>query len=144
MVNPFLRARKAGRSRSICIPDSKKCSKVPAVSLFFHEQVLQIVHIVTGCDLPQADEVRRSMGSPEKQKNVDKWFHEQARARGFDEASVARIWEVLRAFASFGFCKAHAAAFALPTYQSAWLKTHHRRRSWPECSPTTRGCTRND
>jgi error-prone DNA polymerase len=32
---------------------------------------------------------------------------------------------VLRAFASFGFCKAHAAAFALPTYQSAWLKTHY-------------------
>ena len=36
-----------------------------------------------------------------------------------------QIWEVLKAFASFGFCKAHAAAFALPTYQSAWLKTHH-------------------
>ena len=33
--------------------------------------------------------------------------------------------QVLAAFASFGFCKAHAAAFALPTYQSAWLKTHH-------------------
>jgi error-prone DNA polymerase len=32
---------------------------------------------------------------------------------------------VLKAFASFGFCKAHAAAFALPTYQSAWLKTHY-------------------
>ena len=36
-----------------------------------------------------------------------------------------KIWEVLKAFASFGFCKAHAAAFALPTYQSAWLKAHH-------------------
>jgi error-prone DNA polymerase len=35
------------------------------------------------------------------------------------------VWEVLRAFASFGFCKAHAAAFALPTYQSAWFKAHH-------------------
>jgi error-prone DNA polymerase len=35
------------------------------------------------------------------------------------------VWEVLVAFGSFGFCKAHAAAFALPTYQSAWLKTHH-------------------
>ncbi len=32
---------------------------------------------------------------------------------------------MLEAFASFGFCRAHAAAFALPTYQSAWLKTHH-------------------
>ncbi len=42
------------------------------------------------------------------------------RGRGPD-----RIWEVLKSFASFGFCKAHAAAFALPTYHSAWLKTHH-------------------
>ena len=40
-------------------------------------------------------------------------------------ADLDRIWEVLKAFASFGFCKAHAAAFALPTYQSAWLKAHH-------------------
>ena len=36
------------------------------------------------------------------------------------------MWKVVAAFASFGFCKAHAAAFALPTYQSAWLKAH-----WP-------------
>ena len=39
--------------------------------------------------------------------------------------TITEIWDVLRAFASFGFCKAHAAAFALPTYQSAYLKTHH-------------------
>ena len=44
---------------------------------------------------------------------------------GLRPADVERIWEVLKAFASFGFCKAHAAAFALPTYQSAWLKAHH-------------------
>ena len=37
----------------------------------------------------------------------------------------SEVWKVLEAFASFGFCKAHAAAFALPTYQSAWLKAHY-------------------
>ena len=36
-----------------------------------------------------------------------------------------RVWEVLAAFGAFGFCKAHAAAFAVPVYQSAWLKRHH-------------------
>src|SRR4029079_19705880 len=36
-----------------------------------------------------------------------------------------KVWKVIEAFASFGFCKAHAAAFALPTYQSAWLKAHY-------------------
>ncbi len=44
---------------------------------------------------------------------------------GYDLATVERVWEVLKAFGSFGFCKAHAAAFALPTFQSAWLKAHH-------------------
>ena len=38
---------------------------------------------------------------------------------------MQRVWEVLEAFGGFGFCKAHAAAFAIPTYQSAWLKRHY-------------------
>ena len=54
------------------------------------------------------------------------WFFPRALGRGYPLPVVERIWEVLEAFASFGFCKAHAAAFALPTYQSAWLKAH-----WP-------------
>ena len=54
------------------------------------------------------------------------WFFPRALGRGYPLAVVEQVWEVVAAFASFGFCKAHAAAFALPTYQSAWLKTH-----WP-------------
>lgn len=38
---------------------------------------------------------------------------------------IARTWEIVEAFGSYGFCKAHAVAFAVPTYQSAWLKAHH-------------------
>ena len=75
--------------------------------------------------LAEADEVRRALGSPAGQDEVEKWWRPAALARGYDPDDVDRIWGVLKAFASFGFCKAHAAAFALPTYQSAWLKTHH-------------------
>jgi len=75
--------------------------------------------------LAEADETRRSMGSPGGQDDVRAWFYPAALARGYDLVTVERVWEVLRAFASFGFCKAHAAAFALPTYQSAWFKAHH-------------------
>ena len=53
------------------------------------------------------------------------WFFPRALARGYDRPLVERVWKVIEAFASFGFCKAHAAAFALPTYQSAWLKAHY-------------------
>ena len=62
---------------------------------------------------------------PTSQPEVEAWFRPLALARGYDVAIVDKVWEVLKAFASFGFCKAHAAAFALPTYQSAWLKAHH-------------------
>ena len=93
--------------------------------MVFHEQVLKIVAETTGVSLAQADEVRRAMGTPHGQVEIEAWWRPAARARGYAPADVDRIWEVLKSFASFGFCKAHAAAFALPTYHSAWLKTHH-------------------
>ena len=52
-------------------------------------------------------------------------FLERAAARGVDREVAERTWTAVAEFASFGFCKAHAAAFAVPTYQSAWLKTHY-------------------
>ena len=69
--------------------------------------------------------MRRALGTPDGQPEVEVWLRPRAYARGYDVATVDKVWEVLKAFASFGFCKAHAAAFALPTYQSAWLKAHH-------------------
>src|SRR5205085_3123541 len=56
---------------------------------------------------------------------VKLWFLPRAMGQGFSRSVVEAVWNVLEAFGSFGFCKAHAAAFALPTYQSAWLKTHY-------------------
>ena len=53
------------------------------------------------------------------------WFVPRALSAGYPVEVAEQVWTVLAAFGSFGFCKAHAAAFALPTYQSAWLKTHH-------------------
>jgi error-prone DNA polymerase len=80
---------------------------------------------MTGISLAAADEKRRALGSKEGQQEVCDWFFPAATEEGFELPIVTEIWDVLRAFASFGFCKAHAAAFALPTYQSAWLKTHY-------------------
>jgi error-prone DNA polymerase len=125
MVVPFLRARQGWDDVTYVHPTLAAALKDTYGVVVFHEQVLKIVAATTGCDLSMADEVRRAMGSSEGQVAVEKWFRLHARACGYDEAAIQRIWEVLKAFASFGFCKAHAAAFALPTYQSAWLKAHH-------------------
>jgi error-prone DNA polymerase len=52
-------------------------------------------------------------------------FLRRAGERGVERAAAERTWDAVAQFASFGFCKAHAAAFAVPTYRSAWLKAHY-------------------
>jgi error-prone DNA polymerase len=125
MVTPFLRARQGWNDPVYLHPDLRPALEETYGVVVFHEQVMRMVSVLTGCSLAEADEVRRSLGSPESQQEVRAWFYPAARAAGHELATIERVWEVLTAFASFGFCKAHAAAFALPTYQSAWLKTHH-------------------
>jgi error-prone DNA polymerase len=125
MITPFLRARQGWSEPVYLHPDLKPFLEETCGVVVFHEQVLQIISTMTGCSLAEADESRRSMGSPDGMDDVRAWFYPAALRRRYDLDTVEKVWEVLRAFASFGFCKAHAAAFALPTYQSAWLKTHH-------------------
>lgn len=125
MVIPFLEARHGWRRPIYLHPDLEPALAETGGVVVFHEQIIQIVAIVTGCSLAQGDEARRALGDPQGQRDVKRWFFPAARARGYAEPVIERIWQVLESFASFGFCKAHAAAFALPTYQSAWLKTHY-------------------
>ncbi|HEY0403639.1 MAG TPA: DNA polymerase III subunit alpha [Blastococcus sp.] len=125
MVTPFLLARNGWRDAVYPHPDLEFALAETAGVVVFHEQVLQVVARMTGCTLAEADEARRALGDPDGQAEVQTWFIPTALRRGYDLDTVERAWAVLKAFASFGFCKAHAAAFALPTYQSAWLKAHH-------------------
>ncbi len=125
MVTPFLKARQGWADPMYVHDDLRPILAETQGVVVFHEQVLRIVATMTGCSLAEADETRRAMGSPEGQDDVRAWFYPAAIAHGYSLETVEKVWEVLRAFASFGFCKAHAAAFALPTYQSAWFKAHH-------------------
>ena len=125
MITPFLAARHGWREPEFLHEDLRPALTETYGVVVYHEQVLRIVSVMTGCSFAEADEVRRSMGSPEGQQQVRGWFYRLAHEAGYDVTTIEATWEVLRAFASFGFCKAHAAAFALPTYHSAWLKAHH-------------------
>ena len=125
MVTPFLETRQGWAQPHYLHPTLVPVLKETGGVVVFHEQVLQMITTLTGCSLAEADEARRALGSPDGQVQVRAWFYPLALDRGYDRPTVDAVWEVLRAFASFGFCKAHAAAFAVPTYQSAWLKAHH-------------------
>ena len=125
MIGPFLRARQGWEAARYLHPDLAPILQETYGVVVFHEQVMRIVATMTGCSLEYADLVRRNLGDFRQLDEIREWFYTSLRKRGYTLKTIEDVWEVLRAFASFGFCKAHGAAFALPTYQSAWLKTHH-------------------
>ncbi|MEY3407572.1 MAG: polymerase subunit alpha, partial [Actinomycetota bacterium] len=125
MITPFLNARHGWKPANYLHERLKPILQETAGVVVFHEQVIRIVAEVTGCSLAEADEVRRRLGNWDEHPQVRGWFYPAGIKNGFDLDVVDAVWAILRAFASFGFCKAHAGAFALPTYQSAWLKSNH-------------------
>ncbi len=125
MITPFINTRHGHRSRMTLHPALDPILDETEGVVVFHEQVIRLIAAMTGSTLAESDERRRQLGTFEGQQIVCDWFYPISLAQGFEMKVIDKVWEVLRAFASFGFCKAHAAAFALPTYQSAWLKAHH-------------------
>ncbi|MFF3271418.1 DNA polymerase III subunit alpha [Streptomyces chrestomyceticus] len=125
MVRPFIEARHGRRPARYPHPDLEEPLRETYGVVVFHEQIIEILRIMTGCDRGEADEKRRALSKPEVQGQVRAWFVERTGRRGYTPEVIERTWEIVEAFGSYGFCKAHAVAFAVPTYQSAWLKAHH-------------------
>jgi error-prone DNA polymerase len=125
MITPYLDIKH--QRRPPCYPHEDLTDPLGETGgvVIFHEQVLRVIDAMTGCGLSEAERRRRQLSDETAREDVRAWFGGAARARGYDHTIVARVWEVLEAFGAFGFCKAHAAAFAIPTYQSAWLKRHY-------------------
>jgi error-prone DNA polymerase len=126
MITPYLEAKQGWEMPLYLHDDLRPILGETKGVVVFHEQLIEMIAQLTGVSNAEADEVRRALGDTEGMAEVRLWFPPRALARGYPLPLVERLWKVIEAFASFGFCKAHAAAFALPTYQSAWLKTH-----WP-------------
>ncbi|MBX6741001.1 MAG: DNA polymerase III subunit alpha [Acetobacteraceae bacterium] len=95
--------------------------------LVYQEQVMQIAQELAGYSLGAADLLRRAMGKKirsemEKQREI---FTKGATERGVDAAKAGEIFDLMEKFADYGFNKSHAAAYALVSYQTAWLKANH-------------------
>ncbi len=125
MITPYLHAKQGWGMPLYLHDDLRPILGQTHGVVVFHEQVIEMIALFTGCTLAEADEARRALGDVEGMAETKLWFFPRAMGRGYPRRLVEEIWKVLEAFASFGFCKAHAAAFALPTYQSAWLKAHY-------------------
>jgi len=125
MIQPYLR-RRMGMEEPVYIhPDLRSALSETHGVIVYHEQVIRALAAIAGYDLTYADHIRRHLDDEEMLPAFRADFLEKATARGVDRTAAEKAWAAVAEFASFGFCKAHAAAFAVPTYQSAWLKAHY-------------------
>jgi DNA polymerase III subunit alpha len=97
--------------------------------ILYQEQVLRIAHELAGLSLVDADLLRRAMShfDPGRQMRslqerfiVGAWQHSQ-----IGPETAGRVWEMMAAFAGYGFPKAHAASYAVVAWRAAWCKTHY-------------------
>jgi DNA polymerase-3 subunit alpha len=94
--------------------------------IVYQEQVMQIAQRLAGYTLGGADLLRRAMGKkkPEEMAKQRDVFIDGAKKNGVDRQDSERVFGLLEYFAGYGFNKSHSAAYALITYQTAWLKAH--------------------
>jgi DNA polymerase-3 subunit alpha len=102
----------------------------PTYGIFvYQEQVMQAAQVLAGYSLGGADLLRRAMGK-KIQSEMDAqraiFVDGCARVNSIPEAKANELFDLIDKFAGYGFNKSHAAAYALLTYQTAWLKAHHR------------------
>ncbi len=95
--------------------------------IVYQEQVMQIAQEMAGYSLGGADLLRRAMGKKiQEAMDAEKpKFLDGAKANGVDAKKATEVWDLLDKFANYGFNKSHAAAYAVVSYQTAWLKANH-------------------
>jgi len=96
--------------------------------ILYQEQVLKVAHDLAGMGYAEADGFRRAMTHDRTEEEMEKMrdsFIAGAARNGVSLKIAEKVFEQLAAFAAYGFCKAHAAAYAITAYQTLWLKCHY-------------------
>ena len=93
--------------------------------IVYQEQVMQIVQTVGGFSLGYSDIIRRSMGKKKDMSVYNDEFARGAQKQGLDYAEASKLFDIIEKFAGYGFNKSHSAAYAMITFQTAWLKTYY-------------------
>ncbi|TAJ77976.1 MAG: DNA polymerase III subunit alpha [Gallionellaceae bacterium] len=127
MVEDFI-ARKHGKAKADYFHVDLETSLRPTYGVIvYQEQVMQIAQIIGGYTLGGADMLRRAMGKkkPEEMAEHRDIFVGGAVKRGIDDKLATRLFDLMEMFAGYGFNKSHSAAYALVSYQTAYLKAHY-------------------
>ena len=93
--------------------------------IVYQEQVMQIVQNIGGFSLGYSDIIRRAMGKKKDMNVYNDEFSEGAKNQGLDYAEASKLFDLIEKFAGYGFNKSHSAAYAMVTFQTAWLKSYY-------------------
>ncbi|MBF0219298.1 MAG: DNA polymerase III subunit alpha [Gammaproteobacteria bacterium] len=127
MVDDFIN-RKHGRAKvAYPHPDLEPVLAPTYGVILYQEQVQRIAQVLAGYSLGGADLLRRAMGKkkPEEMAKQREIFTSGALERGVEAETATYIFDLMEKFAGYGFNKSHSAAYALVSYQTAWLKCHY-------------------
>jgi DNA polymerase-3 subunit alpha len=127
MVDDFINRKHGRADSSYPHPDLEPVLKNTYGVILYQEQVMQIAQVLANFSLGNADMLRRAMGK-KKQEEMDKqrsFFLAGAAERGISAELAGSIFDLMEKFAGYGFNKSHSAAYALVSYQTAWLKKHY-------------------
>jgi DNA polymerase-3 subunit alpha len=135
MLDDFVKRKHGEQEVTYFIPELEEILKDTYGIIVYQEQVMQIAQIIAGYSLGNADLLRRAMGKkkPEemqKHKEIFLYGDEKlnipgAKKKGFDLKKSEEIFDLMAKFAEYGFNKSHSAAYAMVTYQTAFLKAHY-------------------
>ncbi|MDP2734835.1 MAG: hypothetical protein Q8P12_01365 [bacterium] len=128
MHEHYLRRRHGLEPVTYPHPSLEKVLKETLGQIVYQEQVLQVAHELAGLSYEEADGLRRAMTHERTAEEMGKMkdaFIYSAVSRGVSEEVALQVWKQVSEFASYGFPKGHAVAYARVTYQTLWLKCYY-------------------
>ncbi|MCH9698386.1 MAG: DNA polymerase III subunit alpha [Gammaproteobacteria bacterium] len=127
MVDDYINVKHGRQQADYAHPALEKILKPTNGVILYQEQVMEIARELAGYTLGGADLLRRAMGKkkPAEMARQRELFVNGASQKGIDEAIANYIFDLMEKFAGYGFNKSHSAAYALVSYQTAWLKAHY-------------------
>ncbi len=129
MVDDYINRKNGLTKIEYLLPELEELTAETLGVIVYQDQVLQIANRLAGYSLGEADLLRRAMGKKkaEEMEKQRERFVSGAVERGIDKKKAEEVFALMAEFAGYGFAKSHSTAYALITYQTAYLKANHPR-----------------